>query len=71
MLRNLWIENRPAMVALGALVLAVLSSIVVVPETEQAVVVRLGDPDRVINRFRPEYRIRQHRRRAKLAHPVP
>ena len=53
MLRMLWEENRAAMMALGALAVAILSSIVVVPETEQAVVVRLGDPHRVINRFRP------------------
>ena len=33
--------------------LALLSTVVVVPETEQAVVIRLGEPNRVINRFRP------------------
>ena len=54
MLRTLWEENRSALVALGALVLALLSVVVVVPETEQAVVIRLGEPNRVINRFRPD-----------------
>ena len=53
MLRTLWEENRPALIALGALALALLSVVVVVPETEQAVVIRLGEPNRVINRFRP------------------
>ena len=53
MLREIWEANRPAMIALAALVLAILSTLVVVPETEQAVVIRLGEPDRVINRFRP------------------
>ena len=53
MLRDVWETNRPALVALGALVLAALSTVVVVPETEQAVVIRLGEPNRVINRFRP------------------
>jgi membrane protease subunit HflC len=53
MLREIWENNRAALVAIGALVLAVLSSVVVVPETEQAVVIRLGEPNRVINRFRP------------------
>ena len=53
MMRDIWEENRPALAALAALVLALLSCLVVVPETEQAVVIRLGEPDRVINRFRP------------------
>ena len=46
MLREIWEANRPAMIALAALVLAILSTLVVVPETEQAVVIRLGEPDR-------------------------
>jgi modulator of FtsH protease HflC len=53
MLRTLWEDNRPALLVLGALALALLSTVVVVPETEQAVVIRLGEPNRVINRFRP------------------
>ncbi len=54
MFEHLWQENRSALIALGALALAALSSIVVVPETEQAVVVFVGDPVRVINRFHPK-----------------
>lgn len=53
MLRQFWETQRAAVIALGALVLALLSTVIVVPETEQAVVVRLGEPNRVINRFRP------------------
>ena len=53
MLRMLWEENRSALIALAVLALVLLSTIVVVPETEQAVVIRLGEPNRVINRFRP------------------
>ena len=53
MLQTLWEESRTALIAVAALVLAVLSTIVAVPETEQAVVIRLGEPNRVINRFRP------------------
>lgn len=46
-------ENRLVLgIAVGALLLAA-ASVVEVPETEQAVVVRLGDPVRVINRFSP------------------
>lgn len=53
MLRDIWETNRAALLALAALVLAFFSCFVVVPETEQAVVIRLGEPDRVINRYRP------------------
>ena len=53
MLREIWESNRIAVVAAGLAVLAALSTVVVVPETEQAVVIRLGEPNRVINRFRP------------------
>lgn len=53
MLRNIWDHNRAALIALGGAVLVALSCFVVVPETEQAVVIRLGESNRVINRFRP------------------
>jgi membrane protease subunit HflC len=49
----IWREHRLAVIAAAAILLAVLASIVVVPETQQAVVVRLGEPVRVINRFKP------------------
>ncbi|MDP9057533.1 MAG: protease modulator HflC [Pseudomonadota bacterium] len=48
-----WHENRLPVIALLALAIALLSSVVEVPETEQAVVMDLGDPVRVINRFHP------------------
>ena len=51
--RQMWADNKPAMVAVAVAAIALLSSVTVVPETEQAVVVRFGEPVRVINRFRP------------------
>jgi membrane protease subunit HflC len=54
MLSNLWQEQKVALIAIIAVVVAVFSSVVIVPETEQAVVVRVGEPVRVINRFRPD-----------------
>ena len=51
---RLWNEHKPAVIAAGLVLLGLLSCITVVPETDQAVVVRLGEPDRVINRFRPK-----------------
>lgn len=50
---NLWQEHKAAVIALGVAVLALFSSVVQVSETEQAVVVRFGEPVRVINRFKP------------------
>ena len=53
MLREIWETRAPALVALAALALGLATSIVVIPETEQGVVMRLGKPVRVINRFAP------------------
>ena len=48
MLREIWETRAPALVALAALALGLATSIVVIPETEQGVVMRLGKPVRVI-----------------------
>jgi membrane protease subunit HflC len=52
---NALMQNYKA-IAIGgvALVVALLASVVIVPETHQAVVIRTGQPDRVFNMFRPE-----------------
>lgn len=50
---SFWQDYKAAIVAVIVAVVALFSSVVVVPETEQAVVVRFGEPVRVINRFRP------------------
>ncbi|MEO7915912.1 MAG: protease modulator HflC [Novosphingobium sp.] len=52
-IRSILEEQKTLVIALAAGALVFLSSVVVVPEAEQAVVVRLGDPVRVINRFQP------------------
>ena len=46
-------EHRATWFAVIVLVLIGFSSLVVVPETEQGVILRLGEPVRVINRFTP------------------
>lgn len=48
---NFWERHKLSLIVAGAAIIAVLSAAVVVPETEQAVVVRVGDPVRVINGF--------------------
>jgi modulator of FtsH protease HflC len=54
---------------LAAAILLGLSSVSVVGEAEQAVIMRMGQPDRVINRFKPE--TAQTRSGAGLAFHVP
>ncbi len=53
MLRDIWETHRSALIVIAGALLVALSTVIVVPETEQAVVIRLGEPNRVINRFRP------------------
>ncbi|MFC3173187.1 protease modulator HflC [Novosphingobium bradum] len=50
---SFWQENRAALAAVAVALAALLACVTIVPETEQAVVVRFGEPVRVINRFRP------------------
>lgn len=50
---NFWQDHKASVIAIAVVAIAALSSVVVIPETEQAVVVRVGEPVRVINRFRP------------------
>ena len=42
------------LIVLAVIVIAALSTIVIVPESKQAVVIRTGQPVRVINQFRPD-----------------
>jgi membrane protease subunit HflC len=50
----MWERHKLTIIVVAALVVAALSSMVVVPETQQGVVVRTGEPVRVINQFRPD-----------------
>jgi membrane protease subunit HflC len=50
---RIWEDHKPSLIAVAVLLVLLLSSVIVVPETQQAVVIRLGEPNRVINRFRP------------------
>lgn len=52
-IERLWNEHKVAIIAAIVALVALASTLIVVPETKQAVIVRLGDPQRVINRFRP------------------
>lgn len=50
----LWENHKLTIVALVGLALLLLLSVRVVPETQQGVVVRTGEPVRTINRFKPQ-----------------
>jgi membrane protease subunit HflC len=50
---RLWQEQKIVIITLVVAVAALLSCVTVVGEQEQAVIVRLGEPNRVVNRFRP------------------
>lgn len=52
-MQAIWNNYKLAILALAGLVILLLLSVKVVPETKQGVVVRTGEPVRVINRFKP------------------
>ena len=52
-MESVWENHKLTIIAVVALVVALLSSVIVVPETQQAVVVRTGEPVRTYNRFQP------------------
>jgi membrane protease subunit HflC len=52
-MESVWQTHKLSIGAALVALVALFSSVVVVGETEQAVVVRTGEPVRVINRFRP------------------
>ena len=52
-MERIWENHKLSLVALAVVLAVLLSSVIVVPETQQAVIVRTGEPVRVINRFRP------------------
>jgi len=53
-MQHIWDTYRNIVVAVGVLLFVLFASLIVVPETQQAVIIRAGQPDRVVNRFHPE-----------------
>jgi modulator of FtsH protease HflC len=53
-MNNLFQNARNIAIGAVVLIVALIASLVVVPETHQAVVIRTGNPVRVINQFRPD-----------------
>jgi membrane protease subunit HflC len=50
---QMWENHKLTIIALAVVVVALFSSVIVVPETQQAVVIRTGEPVRTYNRYRP------------------
>jgi membrane protease subunit HflC len=48
-----WQNHKLSLVALAALVVIAFMTVIVVPETQQAVIIRNGDPVAVVNKFKP------------------
>jgi membrane protease subunit HflC len=50
----IWDTHKATVIAVGLLIVGALSTLIVVPETQQAVKIRTGEPVAVINRFAPD-----------------
>ena len=53
-MESVWQNHKPTIIAVIAALIALASSVVIVPETHQAVKIRTGEPVAVINRFEPD-----------------
>lgn len=51
---TIWQNHKLSIIALVVLAIVALSTVIVVPEEEQAVIIRTGEPVTVVNRFRPD-----------------
>ncbi|GGC11285.1 protein HflC [Novosphingobium endophyticum] len=51
---NLWQNYRAFWIAAGVIVIALMMSVIIVPESEQAVIIRTGKPIDVYNRYDPK-----------------
>ncbi len=53
-MENVWQTYKVAIIAVAALVVALFSSLFVVSESQQAVIIRTGNPYKVVNIYRPD-----------------
>jgi modulator of FtsH protease HflC len=51
---DLWTRYRLAFIAVGVIVGGLLSTLFVTPETKQAVIIRTGEPQQIVNMYRPD-----------------
>ncbi len=53
-IQTFWAERKAVVIAAGVALLAAASCLTVVDEKTQAVIIRLGQPNRVVNKFQPK-----------------
>lgn len=53
-MENIWQNYKAAVIAVAVAIAAALSSLFVVSEDQQAVIIRTGEPQKVVNIFRPD-----------------
>ncbi|MXO62658.1 protease modulator HflC [Qipengyuania oceanensis] len=53
-MNTIWQDHKASVIAVIVLIAALLSTMVIIPETQQAVKIRTGEPVAVINRFDPD-----------------
>lgn len=53
-MQDLWNNYRLAVIGLGILVIALASTLFVTPETKQAVIIRTGEPQSIVNMYTPD-----------------
>ncbi len=53
-MENVWQRYRLVIIAVGVALVAALSSLFVVPETKQAVIISAGNPTKIVNIYRPD-----------------
>ena len=51
-METFWQTHRTSLIAVAAALVAVLSTLIVVPETQQAVIIRTGEPIATVNQFK-------------------
>jgi membrane protease subunit HflC len=52
-MESIWQNHKMSLIALAVLVVAAFSTLIIVPETQQAVIIRTGEPIAVVNKFKP------------------
>lgn len=53
-MQNIWTQYRLAIIGAAVVLIGVLSTIFVTPETKQAVIIRTGEPQSIVNMYRPD-----------------
>ena len=53
-MQDIWTKYRVAIIAAGVVIFAALSTLFVTPETKQAVIIRTGEPEAIVNMYRPD-----------------